>query len=330
MSKTYLQDIINEAEENIIEDIEKFDGNKEDEDSIHALIHFYIEQKQRSLPNLNTLLKNKSDLYLMNITHGSIYKDYGVVTIPKSLHFFRIRQAQFGSCVVSQKYIQKEIFDDLKVNIQKNYENKNLARQPIRKILHVLKSVQSKLFRMNTQNNNESMKSHHGYKEYKKYSHIIPEISDFRADDKMINKIFSTHLFVVPPVTFKKEVYQKGQLLYNEKIFIASSDIKYQDRFNLLDYLIPDIQCVKRGSKYVWVFYYSMKQIIDLLDKNNIKRCVFVDLSCGNQMESVNNTQTIMNKTATIEGRKYGSFETIRNTIRNKNYQPSKSFKNRT
>jgi hypothetical protein len=321
MNKTYLQDIINEAEENIIEDIDKFDGSKEAEDSIRDLIHFYIEQKQRTLPNLNTLLKSKTDLYIMNVTHGSIYKDYDVVQIPKSLHFFRIKQAQFGSCVVTQKYIERDIFDDLKLNIQTTYDNKKLARQPIRKILHVLKSVQSKLFRMNTQNNNENMKKHPQYIEYKKYSHIIPEISEFRADDNMINKIYSTHLFVVPPVTFKDEIYQKGKLLYNEKIYIASSDIKYQDRFNLLDYLIPEIKCVKRGVAYVWVFYYSMKQIIDLLDKNNIKRCVFVDLSCGNQMEAVNNTQTIMNKTARIEGRKYGSFETIRNTSRKKSYQ---------
>ena len=113
----------------------------------------------------------------------------------------------------------------------------------------------------------------------------------------------------------------RGKVLYKEKIFIVSPNGKFYDRLNLLDYLMPNtIQHVESSNE--WILKYNMQDIMDLLEANNIKRAVFVDLSCANQQYAVNNTQSIMDKTALIEGRKYGSIGSIRKS-RNKNFQSS-------
>jgi len=315
-----IQGYITESENNVIEDITNFNETMDVRD-VYSNIEFYIKMKRTLLPDLKTFLMNKTDLYIMNGIHGSIYKDYNVVTVPN--HFFRIKQVQFGSCNISSILLYTEIYDEIKQSIQKTYQNKTLARQPIRKLGRVLKSVQSKLFDINTRIN-INMNKHPNFKEFKEYAHIKPEISEFRVDDTMVNKSFSTSLLIVPHTVHKGEILMRGKVLYKEKIFIVSPNGKFYDRLNLLDYLMPNtIQRVESSNE--WILKYNMQDIMDLLEANNIKRTVFVDLSCANQQYAVNNTQTIMNKTALIEGQKYGSIGSMRKS-RNKNYQPSKSY----
>ena len=312
-----VQGYITESENIVIEDITNFNETMDVRD-VYANIEFHIKMKKSLLPDLKTFLMNKTDLYIMNGIHGSIYKDYDVVTVPN--HFFRIKQVQFGSCNISSILLYTEIYDEINQSIKQTYHNKTLARQPIRKIGRVLKTVQKKLFDINTRIN-INMNKHPNYNEFKKYSHIKPEISEFRVDDKMVNKSFSTSLLIVPHTVHKGEILMRGKVLYKEKIFIVSPNGKFYDRLNLLDYLMPNtIQHVESSNE--WILKYNMQDIMDLLEANNIKRTVFVDLSCANQQYAVNNTQSIMDKTALIEGRKYGSIGSIRKS-RNKNFQSS-------
>ena len=309
-----VQGYITEAENIVIEDTVDFNETMDVRD-VYSNIEFYIKIKQSLLPDLKTFLMNKTDLYIMNGIHGSIYKDYDVVTVPN--HFFRIKQVQFGSCNVSSRLLYTEIYDEIKQSIKQTYHNKTMARQPIRKLGRVLKTVQAKLFDINTRIN-INMNKHPDYNEFKEYSHIKPEISEFRVDDKMINKSFSTSLLIVPHTVHKGEVLMRGKVLYKEKIFIVSPNGTFDDRLNLLDYLMPNtIRYVEKNKE--WILNYNMQDIMDLLEANNIKRTVFVDLSCANQQYAVNNTQTIMKQTAFIEGRKYGSIGSIRKS-RNKNF----------
>ena len=326
-----IQDIVKEMEEIIIEDNTNFEGGEEAVDAMRENILFYIEQKQHLLPDLKTFIKNKTDLYIMNGIDGAIYNDYNVVTIPKPLHIFRLQKVPHGVCNIDNLKIQNEIYNDLKYNIDKVYKSKTLSRQPIRKILQVLKTVQTKLFDINKGKNNFTHLSK--YTEYKTYSQIEPKISEFTGGDTIINKVFTTTL-TIKPARMHEEIIKKGQLLYKEKIHIITSDDKpefdifFDDELNLLEYLIPQITYTYTGTNYEWILMYSMQQIIDLLESNNIKRTIIIDLTCGNQLTHTNNIPTIMNKTAAKETRKYINFvnskNRIRNTIRNKNYQPSK------
>jgi hypothetical protein len=319
-----VQSYVNEAEQNVIEDITNFDGTEEAEIELYGNIQFYIKMNQSLLPDLKKFLMNKSDLYIMNGMHAEI--NYDVVVIPNPLHFFRIIAVPFGVCNISTEALDKEIFNDLKQNIKNAYTNKKLARQPVHKITHVLKSVQKKLFDINNREINSKNKTSYN-EEFKKYAHIPPKISDFRVGDKMINKDFSTKLIIV-----------NGKLLYEEHIYIAFINEKrveenlsitethFEDRLNLLDYLIPkNIEYTYETNE--WRVTYSMQDVINLLHSTNIKRVVYIDLSCSNNAS--NNTQTIMNKTNSIEGQPYVSVGKNRR-IRNKNtqYLPKRINKN--
>ena len=314
----HIPSIVIEAEKNVIEDITNFDGTVESVTELYENILFFIEMKQTTLPNLNNFLMNKTDLYIMNGMHAEI--NYDVVVIPNSLHFFRIIAVPFGVCNISTEALDREIFNDLKETIKQTYTNTKLARRPVQKISHVLKSVQSKLFEIN--NRAIASKNKTSYNdEFKKYAHIPPKISEFRVGDKMINKEFFTKLIIV-----------NGRLLYEEHIYIASyngnSEINFYDRINLLDYLMPiNIEHVHINEKDEWILTYSMQDVIDLLHKNNIKRAVYIDLSCSNNAQ--NNTQTIINKTELIEGYPYISVGKTRKK-RNKNtqYTPKRINKN--
>ena len=284
-----VQGYVIEAEQNVIEDITNFDGSEEAKIELYGNIQFYIKMNQSVLPDLKKFLINKTDLYIMNGLHGEI--NYGVVIIPNPLHFFRIIAVPFGVCNISTVAINREIFNDLKQTIRQTYTNKSLARQPIRKIAHVLSSVQKKLFKINNREINSKNKTSYN-EEFKKYAHIPPKISEFRVGDKMINKEFFTKLLIV-----------NGQLLYEEHIYIASfNDTHFDNRLNLLDYLIP-IKIEHINEVDEWRLTYSMQDIIDLLKANHIKRAIYIDLSCSNNVS--NNTQTVMNKTNAIEGQPY-------------------------
>ena len=309
----HIPSIVIEAEQNVIEDITNFDGTEEATTELYGNILFFIEMKQTILPNLKSFLMNKTDLYIMNGMHGEI--NYDIVVIPNPLHFFRIIAVPFGVCNISTEALNREIFNDLKENIKQTYTNTKLARRPIHKITHVLKSVQTKLFEIN--NRVIASKNKTSYNdEFKKYAHIPPKISEFRVGDKMINKEFFTKLIIV-----------NGKLLYEEHIYIASSnDTHFDNRINLLDYLIPNnIEHIHHTNE--WRLTYSMQDLIDLLHKNHIKRAVYIDLSCSNNV--LNNTQAIMNKTELIEGHPYISVGKTHNS-RNKNtqYLPKRINKN--
>jgi hypothetical protein len=308
MSHNKFQSYIDEAEEIVVEDLTNFNENT-DVNDVYESIKFYIKMKRSRLPNLKKFLMNNTDLYIMNGIHGEI--KYDTIVIPKSLHFFRIMAVPFGVCNIGTEAIYKEIFNNLKHNIKTVYGNKSLARQPIRKIGQVIQSVQSKIFEINNREVHPDNKSSYN-DEFKKYAHIPPKISEFRVGDKMINKELFTHLKIV-----------NGKVDYDQHIFIASPNGKFEidffDRINLLDYLIPsNIEYINEVNE--WRLTYSMQDVIDLLEINSIKRAINVDLSCSNN--AINNTQTIMNKTAFIESHPYVTVGTTYKK-RNKNVQYS-------
>lgn len=312
----HIPSIVAEAEQNIIEDIINFDGTEEAEFELYDNIQFFIKMKQSTLPNLKTFLMNKTDLYIMSEIHGEM--KYDLVSIPKSLHFFRIIAVPFGVCNISTEAIYTEIFNNLKKTIQKTYKNTRFARQPVQKISQVLKSVQSTLYEINNRVVDPENKSDYN-DEFQKYSHIPPRISEFRVGDKIINKEFFTNLIIV-----------NGKLSYEGHIHIAShngnSELNFFDRLNLLDYLVPSsIQHVPHTNE--WTLTYKMQDIIDLLEAKHIKRAVFIDLSCSNNAQ--NNTKTVMKKTEGIEGTPYMTVRATRK-IRNKNtqYAPKRRNKN--
>ena len=127
MSIITINSIVNEMEQIIIEDIASFDGTKQAIDNMYENIKFYIKQKQRILPDIKTFLQSKSELYIMNSMHGAL--DYNVVTIPKSLHFFKINAIPYGVCNISTESVNREVFNDLKENIQTTYKNLKLQRE---------------------------------------------------------------------------------------------------------------------------------------------------------------------------------------------------------
>jgi hypothetical protein len=92
-------------------------------------------------------------------------------------------------------------------------------------------------------------------------------------------------------------------LLFAEEMHFASSngnsDVNFDNGIKLSDYLMPKIECLKINEKYVWELSYRMKDIIELLNKNNIKRLIFIDLSCSNH--PTNNAKTAMKKSARLE-----------------------------
>ena len=314
----HIPSIVIEAEQNVIEDITNFDGTVQAATDLYENILFFIEMRQTTLPNLKTFLINKTDLYIMNGMHAEI--NYDVVVIPNSLHFFRIIAVPFGVCNISTEALDREIFNDLKETIKQTYTNRQFARRPVHKISHVLKTVQTKLFEINNRAIESKNKTSYNV-EFKKYAHISPKISEFRVGDKMINKEFFTKLIIV-----------NGKLLYEEHIYIASiNNTHFENRINLLDYLMPiNIEHVHINEKDEWRLTYSMQDVIDLLHKNNIKRAVYIDLSCSNNAQ--NNTQTIMNKTEIIEGHPYISVGNSHKS-RNKNivfshqYRPRRTYK---
>ena len=79
-----VQGYITESENIVIEDITNFNETMDVRD-VYANIEFHIKMKKSLLPDLKTFLMNKTDLYIMNGIHGSIYKDYDVVTHSKSV-----------------------------------------------------------------------------------------------------------------------------------------------------------------------------------------------------------------------------------------------------
>jgi hypothetical protein len=317
LNPIHIPSIVIESEQNVIEDITNFDGSVEAVTELYGNILFFIEMRQTTLPNLKNFLMNKTDLYIMNGMHAEI--NYDVVVIPKTLHFFRIIAVPFGVCNISTEALDREIFNDLKETITHTYTNTKLARRPVHKITQVLKSVQTKLFEINNREIDDENKTSYN-DEFKKYAHIPPKISEFRVGDKMINKEFFTKLIIV-----------NGRLLYEEHIYIASSndisDTHFDNRINLLDYLMPiNIEHIYINEKDEWRLTYSMQDVIDLLHKNHIKRAIYIDLSCSNNAQ--NNTQTIMNKTELIEKKPYISVGKTRKK-RNKNTQYAPKLRNK-
>ena len=277
-------DYINEMEQIIIEDMANFDGTKKAISDMYENIKFYIKQKQRILPDINTFLLSKTDLYIMNSMHGSLH--YNVVTIPKSLHVFNINAIPNGVCNISTEALNREVFNDLKQTIQQTYKNSKLQRA--HKISHILKSTQTKIFDINNRQINPNNTNPYN-DEFKQYAHILPQISEYKAGNKILNKEFLTRL-----------VSYNGSLLFAEEMHFASSnDVNFDNGIKLSDYLMPKIECLKINEKYVWELSYRMKDIIELLNKNNIKRFIFIDLSCSNH--ATNNAKTAMKKSARLE-----------------------------
>ena len=287
MSIITINSIVNEMEQIIIEDMASFDGTKQAISDMYENIKFYIKQKQRLLPDIKTFLQSKSELYIMNSMHGSLH--YNVVTIPTSLHFFNINAIPNGVCNISTEALNREVFNDLKKTIQQTYKNSKLQRA--HKISHILKSTQAKIFDINNRpidpNNTNPYND-----EFKQYAHILPQISEFKEGNKILNKEFLTRL-----------VSYDGSLIFAEDMHFASSngnsDVNFDNGIKLSDYLMPKIECLKINQKYVWELSYRMKDIIELLNKNNIKRVIFIDLSCSNH--ATNNAKTAMKKSARLE-----------------------------
>jgi hypothetical protein len=277
-------DIVNEMEQIIMEDMASFDGSKKAIHEMNDNIKFYIKYKQRLLPDIKTFLQSKSELYIMNSMHGSL--DYNVVRIPKSLHFFKINAIPNGVCNISTEAVNREIFNDLKQNIQITY--KNLKLQRMSKISHILKLTQSHIFDINNRPIDSNNRNPYN-EEFIKYKHIPPQISEFKEGNKVLNKEFFTRL-----------VSYDGKLLYAEDMHFASSnDVHFDYGIKLQDYLIPKITCLIINGEYVWELSYKMKDIIKLLHKHNINRVIFIDLSCSDH--ATNNVKTTMNKSAKIE-----------------------------
>jgi hypothetical protein len=279
--------MVNEIKQNIMKDMASFDGSKEAITNMYESIKFYIKHNQLLLPDIKTFLQSKSELYIMNSMHGAL--NYDVVSIPKSLHFFKINAIPNGVCNISTQAVNREIFNDLKENIQTTY--KNLKFQRMRKISHILTSTQDHIWEINKRPIDPNNRNPYN-EEFLKHIHIPPQISEFKEGNKLLNKEFFTNL-----------VSYDGNLLYAQDMHFASSNgdlnVDFDEGIKLQHYLMPKITCLIINGEYVWELSYRMKDIIKLLHKNNINRVIFIDLSCSNH--ATNNVKTTMKKSAKIE-----------------------------
>lgn len=268
--------------------------------------------KKKTLPDINSLFVNKTDLYIIVGTHGSMSTNdnflMNTITIPKNMDIFRIPQTQYGVYSYTDIAYKNYIYDLLIHEIEQTPHSKS----NIHSILHFLQKLQYQMFDYNegvqyntiTHKNVETNKRFAHFKQYTK--NHIPVISYFKENDVIMDKILIIEIYV-----------ENGQLIMNDKIYIVHNGNTFENSINLLDYILPFMYSYKNNILYL---QYKLSDIIDFIKYTKIKSFIITDLSCS--VGRYENTFNIIEYAERIEKKQILPEKSIKR--RNKNYQWAK------
>ena len=286
----------------------------------------YINKK--TLPDINSLVTHKTDLYIIVGTHGSMSNNnnflMNTITIPKNMDVFRIPQTQYGVYSYTDIAYKNYVYDLLihqteqipQLRSMSKSMSKSMSRSKpktnIHNILQFLQKLQYQMFDYNegvqyntiTHKNVETSKRFAHFKQYTK--NHIPVISYFKEDDVIMDKTLIIEIYV-----------ENGQLIMNDKIYIVHNGNTFENSINLLDYILPFMYSYKNNILYL---QYKLSDIIDFIQYTKIKSLIITDLSCS--VGRYENTFNIIETAERTEKRQILPEKMAER--RNKNYQWAK------
>jgi hypothetical protein len=272
--------------------------------------------KKKTLPDINSLVTHKTDMYIIVGTHGSMSINnnnfsMNTISIPKNMDIFRIPQTQYGvysyTDIAYKNYVYDLLIHEIEQTPQLNSKSKSKHS-----ILHFLQKLQYQMFDYNegvqyntiTHKNVETSKRFAHFKQYTK--NHIPVISYFKENDVIMDKILIIEIYV-----------ENGQLIMNDKIYIVHNGNTFKNSINLLDYILPFMYSYKNNILYL---QYKLSDIIDFIQYTKIKSFIITDLSCS--VGRYENTFNIIETAERIEKKQILPEKLIKR--RDKNYQWAK------